>query len=1471
MKKIALVVLLLGWMTLQDVFADSEKGYIWRHFTTEDGLSQNTVMDILQDHKGYMWFSTWNGLSRFDGYTFKSYKVRPGDDVFLTSSRIDKIIEDKYGYLWLYAYGKNVVRFDPELEVFQNVPERTHGNIHMSDVKTFPTGVTWLLTEKDGAVRVSTDTASSRLDYGYFSLSSGRLKSNRVFDVILDSDNNEWLLTDNGLAVIEKESPEALSFFYGHNPEERKQSSFFCGTDNAEEIWFGSVKGRVWRYIKKGKRFIHLQAPVDADICAIHQLSPHSYLLTTRDKGVLVYDVDHEAFEHFRFDTSGQSSSEFLPQTYQANNGDVWIQWTKSLLVQYQKETSRIKEYLIGSINNDGSGEPEFMMHEDKQGLLWIHPLGGGVFYYDDESDELSRFFTKEASGQKFTDRLHSMFSDQQGNLWMGTRAKGLERFVFPKAYFGVKKIYPDPRLINDNDIRALFQDSGGLLWVSTKGGRLGIYGRDEQFLGFLGRDGRLHADARFSPANVYAVMEDKAGTIWIATKGEGLIMATPVRDAGDFHLHLKFFKHDPDDIYSLSHNDVYHMHEDVKGQIWIATYGGGINLLQKTAEGHIQFINHFNHLTRYPIGNCYRVRYITSCSSGRMWVGTTHGLVVFDSDFDQPEEIQFFNYTYRPSDAFCLSNNDVHGILETINKDVYVATFGGGLNKLISSTDALEYRFKSYTSEDGLQADALLSVLEDTEGFIWMLSENGVSRFDPDQKRFRNFNKTDFSQTLSFSEGAGLVSMDGSIRFGTNKGVMRFHPDSISKSAYVPPIVFTEFRLLNKRQRPSSDGVLKRHIDAADPIQLKHHQNIFSIGFAAMDMKNPESVSYAAKLEGFDSDWVFLDRQRMLNFANLPAGNYVLKVRSTNSDGVWMDNEKSVPIHISPSFWVTTWAYVLYFVLFFFIGWLAIYILFVIYRLRHQIVVDHQVLDMKLEFFTNISHELRTPLTLILAPLEQVLNDSSLSKNNREALEVVERNSSRMLRLINQLLDFVKINHRKLKMTVEQVHVPGFVTRVMDNFRLIALEQNVDLTLEDHSEEGYIWADVDKLEKVVFNLLSNAFKFIEGGAFVKVILDETPDSLVIKVMDDGVGINEAKKGHLFQRFENSIGKGVSKGPSTGIGLSIVKEMVGLHNGDITVESLGDRGTVFVLKFKKGLAHFDDEVRILEDETLPVVDTEEWEVMNESEHVEADAADNQLPVLLLVEDNSEVRRFIKSILEKDYGVLEAANGAHGFELAKKHLPDLIVSDLMMPVKSGMDLLNDIRADIETSHIPFIMLTAKADKESQLEGIGKGADDYIPKPFSPSYLQSRIINLLELRKNLQLHYQGKQETVSFEIKPSLPEVTSIDEKFLSDLKRLMEQNIENSSLVVDDLVNEMALSRSVFFKKLKALTGLAPIEYIREMRLQRAVQLIESSQYNMTQIAYMVGLNDPRYFSKCFKQRFGVTPSEYKHKQAKVLN
>jgi DNA-binding response OmpR family regulator/two-component sensor histidine kinase len=562
--------------------------------------------------------------------------------------------------------------------------------------------------------------------------------------------------------------------------------------------------------------------------------------------------------------------------------------------------------------------------------------------------------------------------------------------------------------------------------------------------------------------------------------------------------------------------------------------------------------------------------------------------------------------------------------------------------------------------------------------------------------------------------------------------------------------------------------------------------------------------------------------------------------------------------------------AYVIYIVLFAAISWLSIYVLFVIYRLRHRISIDEELLAMKFDFFTNISHELRTPLTLISGPLEQVMSHN-LPDQVRSMLSLVERNTNRMLRLINELLDFVKINNRKLKLCVEPISPGPFVNKILENFRFSAQEGTIELSLVDESNEAVIWADAEKLEKIVFNLLSNAFKYIGDGKHIRLHLSSDTETVQLEVQDDGLGIKVEDTQRMFERFESLPGKQVGHGmASTGIGLALVKELVALHKGDISVRNNGDKGTVFVLRLRKGLAHFDDEVIVKESNVVQTADvlTERLQSVEESDLMLADSTGNvnDAPLLLLVEDNAEVRRFIKNILSRTYKVLEASNGEEGYKLAVSSLPDMVISDLMMPVKNGVELLQALRANFDTSHIPFILLTAKDDEESRLEGLEYGADDYITKPFSLSYLLKRIENLLEQRQLLQERFRqfGYTEGHKISLVPEMPEVNSQDEQFLNDLKALMEKNIENSSLVVEDLVKEMALSRSVFFKKLKALTGFAPIEYIREMRLQRSVQLIKTGQYNMTQIAYMVGLNDPRYFSKSFRQRFGVTPTEFKN-------
>ena len=722
---------------------------------------------------------------------------------------------------------------------------------------------------------------------------------------------------------------------------------------------------------------------------------------------------------------------------------------------------------------------------------------------------------------------------------------------------------------------------------------------------------------------------------------------------------------------------------------------------------------------------------------------------------------------------------------------------------------------------------------------------------------------------------------------------------------------------MANEDITPGGNSLLKVDIDDADKLVLSHKENIFSVHFAALDYTNPQNIQYAYILDGFEKQWTFADKQRSVTYTNLPKGEYVLRVRSTNSDGVWVDNERILDIVILPSFWETPIAYVLYILFILIIILVAVYILFTIYRLKHEVSVEQQISDIKLRFFTNISHELRTPLTLIAGPVEQVLKNDKLPADAREQLVVVERNTSRMLRLVNQILDFRKIQNKKMKMQVQRVDIVPFVRKVMDNFEAVAEEHRIDFLFQTEKEHLYLWVDADKLEKIVFNLLSNAFKYTPNGKMITMFIREDENTVSIGVQDQGIGIAENKKKSLFVRFENLVDKNLFNQASTGIGLSLVKELVEMHKATISVDSRLGEGSCFKVDFLKGKEHYDKETEfILEDADAPVrmgqvVDIANSSIQSEtlipddSEKIEAvyeeDAAkeENSKELMLLVEDNQELREFLRSIFSPMYRVVEAADGREGANKALKYLPDIIISDVMMPEKDGIEMTRELRADMTTSHIPIILLTAKTTIESKLEGLEYGADDYITKPFSATYLQARVENLLMQRKKLQSFYRDslmhinmsvtsgelvaltkamaeeerkivpereeEQTQLQSQQQPTIPDMSPNDRKFMDKLVELMEQNMDNGDLVVDDLVRELAVSRSVFFKKLKTLTGLAPIEFIKEIRIKRATQLIETGEFNMTQISYMVGINDPRYFSKCFKAQVGMTPTEYKEK------
>ncbi|WP_374049395.1 two-component regulator propeller domain-containing protein [uncultured Bacteroides sp.] len=1490
------------------------------HYSTEDGLSQNTVMSILQDHKDNLWFATWDGINRFNGYTFKTYKARQGNYISLTNNRVDRMYEDRYGFLWLLTYDNRVHRFDPKTETFEQVPAAgEEGSAYnILSIEVMPNGIVWLLTENDGAIRITPhEKENNRLTWDIYSAKTGLLPSSHVYKVYQDKAGDDWLLTDNGLGRVSPEKTTPVTYF-----TETKEMSggtsqaFYAVQESDGSICFASDHGRIWSYQKDSGEFTLFELPTKGRITSINSVARDLLVITTDSDGFFTFNQKTRKPTHYSFVTCRELPAKPILSAYVDRFSEVWFEQEEPGVVAHFNPATGVvtREQIRIEYTTPERSRPAFHIHEDANGYLWVHPYGGGFSFFDSQQKRLVPFYNELGSRDwRFSNKIHSAFSDKQGNLWLCTHSKGLEKVTYRNVPFSIMTPVPHEHESLHNEVRALCEDKLGNLWVGVKDGMLRLYDANRTYKGYMTENGTISTTGTPMKGTAYFVIQDSKGVIWIATKGDGLVRAELTSPTG-MSYKLTRYLHNENDMYSLSNNNVYCVYEDHHGRIWAATFAGGINYITQNKEGETLFINHRNNLKGYPIDLCYKARFITSDNKGRLWVGTTTGAVAFDENFKKPEDVQFYHFSRVPNDTLSLSNNDVHWIIPTGKKELYLATFGGGLNKLISISEDGHGEFKSYSVQDGLSSDVLLSIREDHKQNLWISTENGVCKFNPSDEQFENFDERSITFPVRFSEAASTLTAKGTMLFGASSGIFKFNPDSIHKSSYVPPIVFSKLMVANEDVIPGDNSVLKVDIDDTAQLTLSHDENIFSIQFAALDYTNPQNVQYAYLLDGFEKQWTFADKQRSVTYTNLPKGEYRLRVRSTNSDGVWVDNERALAIVVLPSFWETPVAYVLYVLFVLIIILVAVYILFTIYRLKHEVSVEQQISDIKLRFFTNISHELRTPLTLIAGPVEQVLKNDKLPADAREQLVVVERNTNRMLRLVNQILDFRKIQNKKMKMQVQRVDVVAFTRKVMENFEAVAEEHRIDFLFQTENEQLYLWVDVDKLEKIVFNLLSNAFKYTPNGKMITIFIREDDNTVSIGVQDQGIGIAENKKKSLFVRFENLVDKNLFNQASTGIGLSLVKELVEMHKATISVESRLGEGSCFKVDFLKGKEHYDKEVEfILEDTDVPLRMGQVVDIANASIQAETLVSessrfekmpstenslveDNTKELMLLVEDNQELRGFLRSIFSTMYRVVEAADGVEGGRKALKYLPDIIISDVMMPEKDGIEMTKELRADMTTSHIPIILLTAKTTIESKLEGLEYGADDYITKPFSATYLQARVENLLLQRKKLQSFYreslmhinmtarpedwivsssgepsreESKEELkTDSEPEPSVPDMSPNDRKFMDKLMGLMEKNIDNGELVVDDLVRELAVSRSVFFKKLKSLTGLAPIEFIKEIRIKRATQLIETGEYNMTQISYMVGINDPRYFSKCFKAQVGMTPTEYKERVGK---
>jgi signal transduction histidine kinase/DNA-binding response OmpR family regulator len=911
--------------------------------------------------------------------------------------------------------------------------------------------------------------------------------------------------------------------------------------------------------------------------------------------------------------------------------------------------------------------------------------------------------------------------------------------------------------------------------------------------------------------------------------------------------------------------------------------------LVGTLAAGLDRFDRENNRFIHYRPGapNSVRSGYISELmedKEGNLWVGTAFGIDVLDAATGQ-----FRHYGNVAGNPASLSNDNVISIFEDSRGFLWVGT-REGLNLL----DRRRQTFSTFRTADGLPDNTILTILEDNDHNLWLSTPSGLSNMivSPDAHhvgrysfRYKNYDESYGLQGREFNENAALKTRTGELLFGGAGGFNLFDPQQLGASARNPVLVLTDLQLFNKTvgigEPFNGHTPLPQSITESREITLRYNENVFSIGFAVLDLLNAEKVKYAYKLEPFNKDWLVSDdKTRKAVYTNLDPGKYTFKVRTANDEGAWNDQALELGITILPPFWKTPLAYTLYVLLL--AGILVLARRMILQRAHMRFALEqerkeahrlHELDRMKTRFFTNVSHEFRTPLSLILTPLDKIIKHTR-DPQEQDQLHLIHRNARRLLNMVNQLLDFRKLEMQELRLNAVSGDIVPFIRELSFSFTDMAGKKNIDFSFHSELHSLPVSFDQDKLERILFNLLSNAFKFTPEHGRVEVALALAPGSprhLRLIVKDTGIGIDKDQREKIFERFFQSDLPGSMLNQGSGIGLSITREFVKLHDGVIRVESEPGQGScftvllpvpddatpVFVLSVANPPSSATGPSSTAPIAGPPAITPDPRSASATPLSATPPHPNTKKPQVLLVEDNEDFRFYLKDNLKEFFIILEAADGKEGWQKTLGAHPDLVVSDISMPEMNGIDLCRKIKADSRTSFIPVILLTALIGEEQQLKGLETGANDYMTKPFNFEILLSKIRNLLTQQDTARKTWQRQVQA-----HPAGAPAESPDEKFIRQALDLVERNISNPDFSVEAMSRALFLSRVALYKKILALTGQTPIEFIRSIRLKRAAQLLEKSRFTIAEIAYEVGFNNPKYFSRYFKAEFGMLPSAY---------
>lgn len=1341
MKIKQILLVLLGGLFPYVLNAGPTEDIYFSHIGMEDGLSHSTIFAINQDKEGNLWFATYDGVNKYDGYNFTVYRHEYTDSNSIASDITRCIAIDDSDQIWVGTR---------EGLSFYNRRKNTFSNYYY---------------KKNGTNVAINSIAPIKEDWLMLGTTEGIL----LFDT-----QKECFLNDT-LPSLHSLKPTVL-------------------VRQGECIYIGAEEGLYTYTLSGGKLEKLVSLPADVRIHAVLCQMFSRIWMATEGNGLYMYDTKTKELKN-----------------YQSENG----------------QSGLISNYVRS-------------LELDTENRLWVGTYSG-LNIYKEATDNFSSIKSSEIQeGSLSQNSVRSIFKDSQGGMWLGTYWGGLNYYHPLCNRFQRVKHVPFLNSLSNNVVSCIVEDNGHNLWIGTSDGGLNFYDSTSKlYKNYLFQSGAL--DVPFK--DIKTVYVDEAhDKIYVGAHAGGMMALH--RKSGQ----VEYFNRQNSNLPS---NNIYSIISDENGGLWIASLEYLLHFdIDKRNFTVVDKDTNGRKLQQYN-------RLLFRDSRKRIWVGGEMGVSV-----------------YNQIGADFLTNTDFHiaPILQQAFVNCFYESASGyiwiGTRSGLFAMKEGDPKMLQYTTADGLPSNVIYGIMEDAYARLWISTNQGLSCLNPENGKFRNFTILDGLQGNQFNAGSYCRNDNGYMLFGGVNGITLFRPETLIDNPYAPKPAINKLFVYNKEVLPNDEtGILTETIEYADHITLSSSQNSFAISFVVSNYISGKHNTFAYKLEGYNEEWYKQNDISPVSYSNLPAGNYTFYIKAANNDGKWNEEPTVLHIRVLPVWYCTWWALSLFALSFLLVVFGIVRYFWLRKSMQAEIRMERldkekreEISQMKIRFYVNISHELRTPLTLIVAPLQELLSRIS-GHWEHEQLLYVQRNTNRLLHLVNQLMDYRRAELGIFELRLVCANAYKRVLNSFMNYESLSKKKDIDYNFYTELQDKELLFDENYLDLIVNNLLSNAFKYTEEGESITVKLYQEAGELVLQVIDTGIGIPKEKQAKIFERFYQ-----VESGrEGSGIGLSLVQRLVELHHGRITLESESGKGSTFSIYLPQDKSAYTREELLGGEENAEnqrvystnahdvyIGDEEEVNVENEE-----DEDVNKRGTLLVVEDNKELRQYLVNGLSDLFNMLEAENGQKALDILKEQEVDLIITDVMMPIMDGVKLCKLVKQNLRTCHIPVYMLSAKADIKYQLEGLHVGADDYIAKPFSLAVLKAKIMNMLRTRYRIFEHYSNTTE-----VEPEKLTNNTMDEELLRKAIAVIEKNMDNVEFSTEQFAREMNMSRSNLHLKLKAITGKSAIDFIHKIRFNRACQLLLEGKYNVSEVSFMVGYNTPSYFAARFKKYVGCLPTEY---------